>query len=177
MHCFKCVIFFYHNIENFITKISPNFLMWKFCGKAQVPYRFGWIARNSAKLCLPTIFHTSKLGEIYAVKNIKILQVFNTPGELSLQSFIFLDDKKLKTFGDIITQRGFLSTQCNCWANCHCVKRIQVQSFFWCLFSCIWAEYRKIWTWKNSVFWHFSRCVSLVNSFGYSPPTNFRWDN
>ena len=28
------------------TIISPNFLVWKFCGKAQFPYNFGWIARS-----------------------------------------------------------------------------------------------------------------------------------
>ena len=28
------------------TVISPDFLVWKFCGKAQFPHSFGWIARN-----------------------------------------------------------------------------------------------------------------------------------
>ena len=31
------------------TVISPNFLVWKFCGKAQFPHSFGRIARNYAK--------------------------------------------------------------------------------------------------------------------------------
>ena len=31
------------------TVISPNFLVRKFCGKAQFPHSFGWIARNSAE--------------------------------------------------------------------------------------------------------------------------------
>ena len=30
------------------TVISPNFLVWKFCGKAQFPHTFGQIARNYA---------------------------------------------------------------------------------------------------------------------------------
>ena len=54
-------------------------------------------------------------------KNLEILpQDWNTSGELSLQSFVFLDDEKLKTFRDTIkpSQRGFLNTQSNCWANC-----------------------------------------------------------
>ena len=34
--------------------ISPDFLVWKFCGKAQFPHNFGLFAR----------FHTRKLGEI-----------------------------------------------------------------------------------------------------------------
>ena len=26
----------------------------------------------------------------------------------------------------------------------HCMKSVQIQSFLWSLFSCIWTEYRKI---------------------------------
>ena len=41
------------------TVIPPNFLVWKFCGKAQFPHSFGQIARNYAetlpfhKICVP----------------------------------------------------------------------------------------------------------------------------
>ena len=54
-------------------------------------------------------FHHSKNLET-------LLQDWNTSGELSLQSFVFLDDEKLKTFKDTIkpSQRGFLNTQSNC---------------------------------------------------------------
>ena len=31
------------------TVISPNFLEWKFCGKAQFPHSFGQFARNYAE--------------------------------------------------------------------------------------------------------------------------------
>ena len=41
--------------------------------------------------------------------------------------------------------------------NKHCVISVQIRSFFWSIFYCIWAEYRKIRTRKNSVFGHFSR--------------------
>ena len=34
----------------------------------------------------------------------------------------------------------------------HCVKSVQIRSFFWSRFSCIQSEYRKIRTTKNSVF-------------------------
>ena len=37
----------------------------------------------------------------------------------------------------------------------YCVKNVQIQSFFWSVFSRIPSEYRKIWTRKNSVFRHF----------------------
>ena len=43
------------------TVISPNFLVWKFCGKAQFPNSFGKLCRNCA---FPQNFHTRKLGEI-----------------------------------------------------------------------------------------------------------------
>ena len=32
----------------------------------------------------------------------------------------------------------------------HCVKSVQIRSFFWSVFACIWTR-------KNSVFGHFSR--------------------
>ena len=51
----------------------------------------------------------------------------------------------------------------------HYVKSVQIRSFFWSLFSCIWTEYgdllriqykyKKLRTGKNSVFGHFSRSV------------------
>ena len=54
-HCEKCVT-------------SPNFLVWKFCGKAQFSHSFG---RLRQKLCgngaFPQNFHTRKLGENYGV--------------------------------------------------------------------------------------------------------------
>ena len=37
-----------------------------------------------------------------------------------------------------------------------------MEFFFWSVFSCIWIEYGKIWTSKNSVFGHFSRSVCLT---------------
>ena len=45
------------------TVISPNFLVWRFCGKAQFSHSFG---RYRPKLCgncaFPQNFHTRKLG-------------------------------------------------------------------------------------------------------------------
>ena len=38
----------------------------------------------------------------------------------------------------------------------HCVISLQIQSFFWSVFSCIQSKYRKIRTMRNSVFGHFS---------------------
>ena len=43
------------------------------------------------------------------------------------------------------------------WEKRHCVKSIQILSFFWSVLSCIRTEYRKIRTRKYSVFGHFSR--------------------
>ena len=44
----------------------------------------------------------------------------------------------------------------------HCVKSVQIRSYFWSVFSCIQSEYRKIWTRNNSVFRHFS-CSGTYN--------------
>ena len=43
------------------TGISPNFLVWNFCGKAQFLQSFGQFAWNSA---FPQNLHTRKLGKI-----------------------------------------------------------------------------------------------------------------
>ena len=44
------------------TVISPNFLVWKFYGKAQFPHSFG---RKLCRNCVfPQNFHAKKLGEI-----------------------------------------------------------------------------------------------------------------
>ena len=45
--------------------------------------------------------------------------------------------------------------------NLHCVKSVQIRSYFWSAFSCIWTEYRKIRTRNNPVFGHSSRSVKL----------------
>ena len=58
----------------------------------------------------------------------------------------------------------------------HCVKSVQIRSYFWSVFSCIWTEYgdlqsnlriqskyRKIRTRNNSVLGHFSRSDPLFS--------------
>ena len=39
----------------------------------------------------------------------------------------------------------------------HCMKIVQIRSFFWSVFSCIYSEYRKTRTRKNPVFGHFTQ--------------------
>ena len=64
----------------------------------------------------------------------------------------------------------------------HCVKSVQIQSFFRSVFFCILDEYRKVPTRKNSVFGHFLRNVFfiLLNStisfnFPYLWKMLFQW--
>ena len=45
----------------------------------------------------------------------------------------------------------------------HCVKFVQIRSFFWSIFPRIQSDYGKTWTRKNSVFGHFLH--SAVNHF------------
>ena len=66
MNCFECFKKFIRNIlvEKYTsdvralnlllplqknTEISPNFLVWKFCGKAQFSHSFGQFAQNYAE--------------------------------------------------------------------------------------------------------------------------------
>ena len=50
----------------------------------------------------------------------------------------------------------------------HCVKSVQIRSFFWSVFSCIRTEYRKIRTRNKTVFGHFSRSGCLWILFFFS---------
>ena len=60
---------FFEEITLKNTVISPNFLVWTLCGKAQFPHSFGTCA-------FPQNLHTRKLGEItifFAVDSVNIL--------------------------------------------------------------------------------------------------------
>ena len=46
----------------------------------------------------------------------------------------------------------------------HCVECIQLPSFFWSVFSCIWTEYKKIRARKISIFGRFSRSAKFEES-------------
>ena len=52
----------------------------------------------------------------------------------------------------------------------HCVKRIQLRSFFWSVFSRIRTEYGKIRTRKNSVFEHVLHSASKFSVEGVKYP-------
>ena len=46
--------------------------------------------------------------------------------------------------------------------NYHCLKSVQIRSYFWSVFSCIQSEYRKIRIRNNFVFWTlFTQCIVL----------------
>ena len=54
-----------------------------------------------------------------------------------------------------------------------CKKSVQIRSFFWFAFPCIWTEYRKIRTRKNSVFRHFSCSEDTRLIYLKNPLTGF----
>ena len=54
----------------------------------------------------------------------------------------------------------------------HCMKNVQIQSYYWSVFSCIQSKYRKIRTRNYSVFGHFS-CSVNVNDVWYLRMLNF----
>ena len=47
----------------------------------------------------------------------------------------------------------------------HCVKSVQIQSYFWSVFSCIRSEYRKIRTRNNSTFGEINICTNVFGCF------------
>ena len=57
--------------------VSPNFLVWKFCGKEHFPHSFG---RNRPKLCgncsFPQNFDTRKLGETALFLAVNLCLIF-----------------------------------------------------------------------------------------------------
>ena len=70
---------------------------------------------RTTRIVLNVLFLSIVILGISWQQNMEILlQDWNISGELSLQSFLFLDGEKLKFFRGIIKQRGFLNTQSNC---------------------------------------------------------------
>ena len=68
--------------------------------------------------------------------------------------------------------KAFFSNIANNLKIPHCVKSVQIQSFFWSVFSCIRTKYRKIRTRTNSVFRHFLRSARVYYS-KYDPLSEF----
>ena len=63
----------------------------------------------------------------------------------------------------------------HCYHHWHGMKCVQIRSYFWSIFFCIQSEYRKIRTWSNSVFVHFSRNVAEKGKCTWPGP--FEWNN
>ena len=49
----------------------------------------------------------------------------------------------------------------------HCLKSVQIRSFFWSVFSCFQSEYTKMRTRNNSVFGHFSHSAHISDLSGH----------
>ena len=76
--------------------------------------------------------------------------------------------KILKILQKISMAKSSFSEVARCWIaalltgnseHSHCVKSVEIRSFFWSVFSCIRTEHRKVRSRKNSVFRHFSCSV------------------
>ena len=55
-------VFHFYTAKN--TVILPNFLVWKFCRKAQFPHNIWRFAWNYAETAFPQNFYTRKLDEV-----------------------------------------------------------------------------------------------------------------
>ena len=59
----------------------------------------------------------------------------------------------------------FYDLSSNLFLRIHLLReKCPLRNYFWSVFSCIRAEYRRIRTRNNSVFGHFSRNVSIANA-------------
>ena len=83
------------------TKISLNFLVWKFCGKVWFPQSFDWFAENSVGTVLTQNFNTRILDETaihaFLIRNRFIRnssQIGLLTQETNLASLIFLRNSK-----------------------------------------------------------------------------------
>ena len=136
------------------TTISPNFLVRKLCGNAHFAQSFRWFAWNSAKIA-------GILRSVYSRSNSSI-------------PFFRTFQLVFRTFSSCWFCFCCFWWELQQWRYSHCMKSVQIRSYLWSVFSCIWteygellrksriqSEYKKIRTRMNFVFGHFSRCVNL----------------
>ena len=60
------------------TAISSNFLVWKFCGKAQFPHCFGKSSETMRKLCLSTKCPNQEIRRNYGFFSQCLSQIFRS---------------------------------------------------------------------------------------------------
>ena len=76
--------------------------------------------------------------------------------------------KVLVVFGEFVQLKHLVETNYR-----NCLKSVQIQNFFWSVFSRILTEYGKIRTRKNSVFGHFPHSAC----FGHKTEFSFNYKN
>ena len=76
------------------TVISPNFLVWKFCGKEQFPHSFGQFARNYTELFLSTKFPHQQIKWNYGIFCSVLIKIFRYSDTLITLKAL---EKSLKT--------------------------------------------------------------------------------
>ena len=119
-------------------------------------------------------------------KKVNFFLIDNYKNNLQDTSYIQVEPHKLLTnliscFISYFTKKPLETAHaCLIFCNSHCMKSVQIRSFFWSVFSHIRTEYgeiqsisrhstsfriqsecEKIWTRKNSIFVHLSRSVLL----------------
>ena len=71
-------------------------------------------------------------------------------------SFVYIYTKEILRFSAVFFMKKKML---------HCVKRVQIGSYFWFIFSCIQSEYRKIRTRNNCLFGDFPRSAPFYASW------------
>ena len=121
----------------------------------------------------------STLPSKWESRGTKDLISFRFPPTIYIKTFLILNESQSK----FITQNTLIFTKCLTFCilngtthrtiipdHPHCVKSVQIRSFFWFVFSCIYSKYRKVHTGKISVYGHFSGSALLTH---FSPVSHF----
>ena len=126
-----------------------------------------WLAIKKKKLCFPGF-----IGELAFWNHHLIKLVLIIVNSENLYHVFFVEKKY---FSWVFLQVLFIFTQMKysnflqyfLWKKkmLHCVKRVQIGSYFWFIFSCIQSEYRKIRTRNNCLFGHFPRSAPFYASW------------
>ena len=113
----KLILFLYH-CEKYFN--SPNFLVWKFCGKAQFPHSFGHFT-----YAFPRNFHTKKLGEMTVFFAVHRTQ----PVHLRIMILNRINAQLMKLFFKYFLSK-FEESRSSLWASSHLLKKPSMEFLF-----------------------------------------------
>ena len=126
-----------------------------------------WLAIKKKKLCFPGFIGELAFWNHHLIKLVLIIvnsenlyHVFFVGKKyfswVFLYCFVYIYTKEILRFSALFFMKKKML---------HCVKRVQIGSYFWFIFSCIQSEYRKIRTRNNCLFGDFPRSAPFYASW------------